>query len=85
LKRARQTLTVNLIPPFQAGNASRSAFREGEVMGTQSFLASVREFIGGIGWHVFLWSIKMTDEEYIDAVIRDNAQQPRKPTNSLTK
>jgi hypothetical protein len=23
LKRARQTLTVNLIPPFQAGNASR--------------------------------------------------------------
>lgn len=54
-------------------------------MGTQSFLASVREFIGGIGWHVFLWSIKMTDEEYIDAVIRDNAQQPRKPTNSLTK
>jgi len=40
-------------------------------MGKQTFPDRVREFIVGIGWSIFLWSIRMTQDEYIDSVIRD--------------
>lgn len=29
-----------------------------------TFLARVKEFIGGVCFGIFLWSIEMTDEEY---------------------
>lgn len=37
-------------------------------MGKQSFRDRVREFIGGIAWDVFLWSIRMTTEQYLDVI-----------------
>ncbi len=37
-------------------------------MGEPSIADKVREFIGDIAWRVFLWSIRMTDEEYDHAV-----------------
>ncbi len=40
-------------------------------MGKQSLLDSVREWIGGVAFCVFLWSIRMTQEKYLDAVTSD--------------
>ena len=33
-------------------------------MAQQSFLDKVREWIGGLAWSIFLWSARMTEEEY---------------------
>ena len=33
-----------------------------------NFFVKVRGFIGHIAWRVFLWSIKMTEEQYNDTV-----------------
>jgi len=30
----------------------------------------IRDFIGGIGWHVFLWSVGMTKEKYWDTIYK---------------
>ena len=40
-------------------------------MGKQSFLSRVREFIGGVGWRIFLWSINRTQEQYLEGTYRD--------------
>ena len=40
-------------------------------MGKQSFLDRIREWIGGIGFRVFLWSIKCTQDEYIEMLLED--------------
>ena len=34
----------------------------------QTLWEVVRMFIGDIGWSVFLWSIKMTQDQYINYV-----------------
>ena len=33
-------------------------------MAQQSILDKVREWIGGVAWSIFLWSARMTEEEY---------------------
>ena len=33
-------------------------------MAQQSFLDKVREWIGGVAWAIFLWSARMTEDEY---------------------
>jgi hypothetical protein len=38
-------------------------------MGKLSFLDNVREWIGGKAWDVFLWAVRMTEEEYFDAIM----------------
>ena len=43
-------------------------------MGKQSFFSKVREWIGGIGFDIFLWSIRMTEEEYCDAIDRERGR-----------
>ena len=40
-------------------------------MGKKSMLDSVREWIGGVAFRVFLWSIRMTQEKYIDAIVEE--------------
>ena len=45
-------------------------------MGKKSLLDSVREWIGGVAFRVFLWSIRMTQDEYIDTIIRENKPLP---------
>ena len=37
-------------------------------MGDRSLMDMIRNFIGSIAWPIFLWSIQMTNEEYMDAV-----------------
>jgi hypothetical protein len=37
-------------------------------MGNQSFFDKVREWLGGIAFRIFLWSVRMTQDEYLDAV-----------------
>ena len=38
-------------------------------MGKSSIRDKLREWIGSISWRVFLWSIKMTEEEYFKNVV----------------
>lgn len=40
-------------------------------MGKQTFFQWVKEKIGGIGFRVFLWSIEMTQDEYISAIAQE--------------
>lgn len=40
-------------------------------MGKQTWLDSLREWIGGIGFRVFLWSIRATQDEYIEMILED--------------
>lgn len=37
-------------------------------MGESTFLDKVRDFIGGVAWRVYLWSIRMNDEQYDKSV-----------------
>ncbi len=37
-------------------------------MAKETFIEKVRDWIGGIGFNVFLWSIRMTADEYLDMV-----------------
>jgi len=37
-------------------------------MAQETFIEKVRDWIGGIGFNVFLWSIRMTADEYLDMV-----------------
>lgn len=40
-------------------------------MGELTLLERIREWIGGIGWRVFLWGSKRTEEEYY-ATLRES-------------
>lgn len=46
-------------------------------MGKQSIFDKVREWLGGIAFDVFLWSARMTQDEYLDAVVRENGLTQR--------
>ena len=48
-------------------------------MAQETFFDKVRDFIGGIAWAVFLWSIKMTEDEYLDSVVRESGLTQRAP------
>lgn len=47
-------------------------------MGKQSFWSKVREFIGVIGWKVFLWSIRRTQDQYLDEIAEETRDKLRK-------
>lgn len=37
-------------------------------MGKKTIGMIIRDTLGGIGWRLFLWSIKMTEEKYFEAI-----------------
>jgi hypothetical protein len=41
------------------------------MMGKETFGDKVRSIIAGIGWRVFLWGIKMSEDEYITAIAQE--------------
>ena len=41
-------------------------------MDKQSFFNNIRQILGSIAWRVFLWSIKMPQEEDIAEILREN-------------
>jgi hypothetical protein len=43
-------------------------------MAKQTFFEKVREWIGGVGFLIFLWSIRMRQDEYLDSVFRESVQ-----------
>lgn len=47
-------------------------------MKNQSALECIREWLGGIGWDLFLWSLGMNQEQYISAILRENIQREGK-------
>jgi hypothetical protein len=51
-------------------------------MGKQSFLSRLKEWIGGIGFRVFLWSINCTQDEYLDMVIEDARREAKSERDS---
>ena len=44
-------------------------------MAQQTFLDNVREWIGGLAWSIFLWSARMTEEEYFAELTRAGEQR----------
>ena len=48
-------------------------------MGKQSIFDKVREWLGGIAFDVFLWSARMTQDEYLDAVVRESGLTQHTP------
>ena len=46
-------------------------------MGKQSIFDKVREWLGGIAFDIFLWSARMTQDEYLDAVVRESGLTQR--------
>ena len=48
-------------------------------MAQETFFDKVREFIGSIAWSIFLWSIRMSEDEYLDAVVRESGLTQRSP------
>ena len=41
-------------------------------MGKQLLIERIRESIGSIGFKIFLWSIKMSADEYFDMILRSH-------------
>ena len=48
-------------------------------MAQETFFDKVREWLGGIGFNVFLWSIRMTADEYLDMVSTESGLTKRVP------
>jgi hypothetical protein len=48
-------------------------------MGKQSIFDKVREWLGGIAFDIFLWSARMTQDEYLDTVVRESGLTQRAP------
>lgn len=46
-------------------------------MGKQSIFDKAREWLGGIAFDIFLWSARMTQDEYLDAVVRESGLTQR--------
>ena len=48
-------------------------------MAQETFFDKVREFIGSIAWSIFLWSIRMSEDEYLNAVVNQSGLTQRVP------
>jgi hypothetical protein len=46
-------------------------------MAQEFFLDKVRNFIGHIAWVIFLWSIRMNQDQYLDSVVRESGLRQR--------
>ena len=44
-------------------------------MGEPSIWWKIKNFIGGVGWSLFLWSINMTQDEYLQDVYENMKEQ----------
>jgi hypothetical protein len=42
-------------------------------MGNPTIWDKLREWIGGIAWDVFIWSLRMTEDQYLDAIYRQES------------
>jgi hypothetical protein len=51
-------------------------------MGKQPLLSRMKEWIGGIGFRVFLWSIGATQDEYIEMILEDARREYISEKNS---
>jgi len=45
-------------------------------MAQETFLDKVRDWLGGLAFSIFLWSIRMTQDQYIDAIIAESKPTP---------
>ena len=48
-------------------------------MAQETFFDKVRDWLGGIGFNLFLWSIRMTADEYLDMVSTEGGLTKRAP------
>jgi len=48
-------------------------------MAQETFFDKVRDWLGGIGFNLFLWSIRMTGDEYLDMVSTEGGLTKRIP------
>ncbi len=48
-------------------------------MTQETFFDKVRDWLGGIGFNLFLWSIRMTADEYLDMVSTEGGLIKRIP------
>ena len=48
-------------------------------MAQETFFDKVRDWLGGIGFNLFLWSIRMTADEYLDMVSTEGGLIKRIP------
>jgi hypothetical protein len=51
-------------------------------MGRQTLCDRLREWLGGIGFRVFLWSINATQDEYIEMILEDARREYISEKNS---
>lgn len=51
-------------------------------MGKATFFDNVREWIGGIGFRVFLWAYRMTQDEYFAEILEDARREYISEKNS---
>lgn len=47
-------------------------------MGDFTFFQSIKLWIGDLGFRIFLWSISMTQNEYLNAVCEDDDDKERR-------
>jgi hypothetical protein len=51
-------------------------------MAQPNALERIKEWIGGVAFRVFLWSISMTQDEYLDSVIEEARLEAQSEKNS---
>ncbi len=44
-------------------------------MDEQTILEKIKELIGKVAWRLFLWSISMTQEEYLTAIYKQESSR----------
>jgi hypothetical protein len=49
-------------------------------MDKETFSQKIKNLIGAMAWRVFIWSISMTEDEYFDAICKQQA-----PKNGILK
>jgi hypothetical protein len=52
-------------------------------MGKLSLLDNIRAWIGGKAWEVFLWSARMKEDEYFDAIMASYPKHCKHGYNGL--
>jgi nitrogen fixation-related uncharacterized protein len=51
-------------------------------MGKQTLFDRLREWVGGVGFRVFLWSIRATQDEYIEMILEDARREYQSEKNN---
>ena len=51
-------------------------------MGKDNLFDNIRHLIGGISWKMFLWSTKMTQEQYFDSIYLQEIASMKEGSNN---